>query len=88
MNLIKVNRTFNGMSVMIDSKNDLAPLADYIGSHSNFEPVEIRYQMGTDTGIILVHHSGTFADIYGSLNPKAKPIGWQQTQYGALPNED
>lgn len=62
MNLIKVNRTVNGMSVMIDSKNDLAPLADYIGSHSNFEPVEIRYQMGTDTGIILVHHSGTFAD--------------------------
>ena len=29
-----------------------------------------------------------FADIYGSLNPKAKPTGWQQTKYGALPNED
>lgn len=29
-----------------------------------------------------------FADIYGSLNPKAKPTGWQQTKYGALPNSD
>lgn len=25
-----------------------------------------------------------FADIYGSLNPKAKPAGWQHTKYGEL----
>ncbi|ERK40201.1 methyltransferase domain protein [Segatella baroniae F0067] len=27
-----------------------------------------------------------FADIYGSLNPKAAPTGYQQVKYGALPN--
>lgn len=29
-----------------------------------------------------------FADIYGSLNPKAKPTGYQMLKYGALGNED
>lgn len=29
-----------------------------------------------------------FADIYGSLNPKAKPTGWQQIKYGALGQTD
>lgn len=29
-----------------------------------------------------------FADIYGSLNPKAKPCGWQQIKYGALGQTD
>lgn len=29
-----------------------------------------------------------FADIYGSLNPKATPTGYQQIKYGALPNYD
>lgn len=27
-----------------------------------------------------------FQDIYGSLNPKAAPAGYQQVKYGALPN--
>lgn len=34
-----------------------------------------------------VRHS-KFADIYGSLNPKAKPTGYQMKKYGALGNED
>lgn len=29
-----------------------------------------------------------FADIYGSLNPKATPTGYQQIKYEALPNTD
>lgn len=29
-----------------------------------------------------------FADIYGSLNPKAKPCGWQHVKYGALGQTD
>lgn len=29
-----------------------------------------------------------FADMYGSLNPKAKPTGWQHIKYGALTNAD
>lgn len=29
-----------------------------------------------------------FADIYGSLNPKGKPAGYQHIKYGALPNMD
>ena len=29
-----------------------------------------------------------FADIYGSLNPKAQPTGWQKVKYGALGNDD
>lgn len=29
-----------------------------------------------------------FADIYGSLNTKATPAGYQQIKYGALPNND
>ena len=29
-----------------------------------------------------------FADIYGSLNPKARPTGYQQIKYGALGNLD
>ncbi len=29
-----------------------------------------------------------FADIYGSLNPKARPSGWQMIKYGALGNTD
>lgn len=33
----------------------------------------------------LLRNTGNskFADIYGSLNPKAKPTGWQQIKYGA-----
>lgn len=29
-----------------------------------------------------------FADLYGSLNPKAKPTGYQHIKYGSLPNMD
>lgn len=29
-----------------------------------------------------------FADIYGSLNPKAKPCGWQHVKYGCLGQTD
>ena len=29
-----------------------------------------------------------FADMYGSLNPKASPSGYQHIKYGALPNRD
>lgn len=29
-----------------------------------------------------------FADIYGSLNPKSKPAGWQHIKYGALGQTD
>ena len=29
-----------------------------------------------------------FADIYGSLNPKASPTGYQQIKYGALQNNN
>lgn len=34
-----------------------------------------------------VAHS-TFADIYGSSNPKARPVGWQAIKYGSLGNAD
>ena len=38
----------------------------------------------------LLRNTGNskFADIYGSLNPKASPTGYQQIKYGALPNYD
>lgn len=29
-----------------------------------------------------------FADIYGSLNPKARPTGYQHIKYGSLPNQN
>lgn len=29
-----------------------------------------------------------YADIYGSLNPNARPSGWQMIKYGALGNSD
>lgn len=29
-----------------------------------------------------------FVDIYGSLNPKARPTGYQHIKYGSLPNQN
>lgn len=46
--------------------------------HGGFDPPHLLRNVG----------KSKFADIYGILNPKASPTGYQQIKYGALPNTD
>lgn len=55
----KINRTFNGMTVMIDDKKQLSLLAEWL-NRQPFSVVEIRYHFASDTGMILLWHDSAF----------------------------
>lgn len=46
------------------------------------------FRNGSDVGNMQGNGYYWSATPFGSLNPKAKPTGWQQTKYGALPDQD
>jgi len=54
------------------------PYADDSFSMVVFDPPHLLRNVG----------KSKFADLYGSLNPKAKPTGYQHIKYGSLPNMD
>lgn len=63
---------------------------DVVGDFTSMEFPDNTFNMVVFDPPHLLRNTGKskFADIYGSLNPKAKPTGWQQTKYGALQNQD
>lgn len=63
---------------------------DVVGDFTSMEFPDNTFNMVVFDPPHLLRNTGKskFADIYGSLNPKAKPTGWQQTKYGALPDQD
>lgn len=63
---------------------------DVVGDFTSMEFPDNTFNMVVFDPPHLLRNTGKskFADIYGSLNPKAKPTGWQQTKYGALPYQD
>ena len=67
---------------------EVAP--DVVGDFTSMEFPDNTFNMVVFDPPHLLRNTGKskFADIYGSLNPKAKPTGWQQTKYGALPDQD
>ena len=70
-------RTF---SVHPDVQADFTdmPYSDNSFSMVVFDPPHLLRNVG----------KSEFADIYGSLNPKATPTGYQQIKYGALQNSN
>ncbi len=54
------------------------PYADETFSMVVFDPPHLLRNVG----------KSKFSDIYGSLNPKARPAGYLHIKYGALPNLD
>lgn len=56
----KINRTFNGMTVMIDDKKQLSLLAEWL-NRQPFSVVEIRYHFAADTGVIILSYDGVYA---------------------------
>lgn len=67
---------------------EVAP--DVVGDFTSMEFPDNTFNMVVFDPPHLLRNTGKskFADIYGSLNPKAKPTGWQQTKYGAMPDQD
>lgn len=67
---------------------EIAP--DVVGDFTSMEFPDNTFNMVVFDPPHLLRNTGKskFADIYGSLNPKAKPTGWQQTKYGAMPDQD
>lgn len=63
---------------------------DVVGDFRSMEFDDETFNMAVFDPPHLLRNVGKskFADIYGSLNSKAKPQGWQQTKYGAMPNQD
>ena len=63
---------------------------DIIGDFRNMEFQDESFDMIIFDPPHLLRNvcNSQFADIYGSLNPKAKPAGWQHVKYGALGNTD
>lgn len=60
---------------------------DVIGDFTNIPFSDETFKLVVFDPPHLLRNSGKskFADIYGSLNPKAQPKGYQHTKYGALP---
>ena len=63
---------------------------DVIGDFTNMQFPDNSFRMVVFDPPHLLRNVGNskFADIYGSLNPKAQPKGWQHTKYGALGQYD
>ena len=67
---------------------DISP--DVVGDFRAMEFVNDTFSLVVFDPPHLLWNTGRskIADIYGSLNPKAKPAGWQKIKYGALGKTD
>lgn len=54
----KVNQTFNTLSVLMDEKQHLARLADFIDKSDKFRVMEIRYNTMSSVGTIIIYCNG------------------------------
>lgn len=63
---------------------------DVVGDFRNMQFASGSFSLVVFDPPHLLRNTGKskFADIYGSLNPKAKPTGWQHAKYGALGDTD
>ena len=55
----KITRNTNGITVMINDKQHLSLLAEWL-DRQPFSVVEIRYHFASDTGMILLWHDSAF----------------------------
>ncbi len=54
----KINQTFNTLSVLMDEKQHLARLADFIDKSDKFRVMEIRYNTMSSVGTIIIYCNG------------------------------